>query len=171
MGWIFILIFMAGSRLGTASEKFESPVHGFTIEAPEGWTARQVLHDEMVFSFADPNSFATMHGLVRDTSPGMTTEELQWENLFDPHFDVIDVRLAGIVQIDRLPAKYCIYAILPGEVKKQLEGKQHFRYLNYVMVKDQKLYSITFTDEEPSFNMHYPEFLKSIRSMKFMRET
>ena len=48
-----------------------------------------------------------------------------------------------------------------------MEGKLAAKYINYVLVHQGKLFSITFKDAEDGFASTYPSFLAAIRTLKF----
>ena len=64
-------------------------------------------------------------------------------------------------------AKFCVYTLKPGEFKRTMEGKLPAKYINYVLIHQGKLFSITFADKEDGFAVTYPSFLAAIRTLRF----
>jgi hypothetical protein len=48
-----------------------------------------------------------------------------------------------------------------------MEGKLPGKYINYVLIHEGKLFSITFKDTEDGFALTYPSFLSVIRTLRF----
>lgn len=169
MMYLFAVLFLAVFSTRARAEKFISFTNGFSMETPEGWMRSVPRHEGVVASFLRQDSGESMNVAVRDVEPGKTTEDLQWEDLFYPKFDLIEIRKEGTSLIDGGSAKYCLYSISESPLKKQLEGNQQLMYLNYVTIRNQKLYSITFAGAEATFFSHYLSFREVVGTMKFHR--
>ena len=92
---------------------------------------------------------------------------MQWKDLFSPQFAVIDIHKEGMAILAGEKARFCIYSLKPGEFKTTMEGKLPGKYINYVLIHEGKLFSITFKDTEDGFILNYPSFLTAIRTLRF----
>lgn len=162
-----ILLCLAVPATGLA-EKFESPEHGFSINPPEGWSKQPSAYEGVVVTYWKEGGLATFHVIERNLEGAKTVSELKWEDLFSPKFEEITIRQEAETMIGGEKARYCIYKIKPGAFKQQMEGKADFKYMNYILVKGGRLYSITFKDLEDAFSIHYVQFLDAIRSIRFV---
>jgi hypothetical protein len=94
-------------------------------------------------------------------------DQLNWEDLFSPEFGSIDIRTQNVTLLGGEKAKFCIYTLKPGKFKKTMEGTLPAKYINYVLIHQGKLFSITFKDTEAGFALTYPAFLAAIRTLRF----
>lgn len=161
-----VLLLLAGP-LAEASV-YHSKEAGFSITWPDGWAQRNPEHQGVLVSFASAETGEFANISVRDLPQGKTLDELRWDELFSPHFDLIQVKNQGsTVLTSGVRTRYCLYAIRESPLKKQLEGKLNLLYLNYVIVWQGRLYSVTFTDTQEAFLLHYPQFTKAMLSLTF----
>ncbi|HOG23243.1 MAG TPA: hypothetical protein PK590_01185 [Candidatus Omnitrophota bacterium] len=164
----FALVCVLGFPKDTWAEKFESAEYGFAIEAPEGWQARPAVYEGVVATFWKEGSLATFHVIERDLGEAKTVADLEWKDLFAPKFDEILIRQESETMVGGEKARYCIYKIRPGLFKQQMEGKHDFKYMNYIVIHENRLYSITFKGLESSFGQDYSGFLESVRTIRFL---
>ena len=139
----------------------------FTIELPQGWSPAPSRYQGVSAAYALQNSGARLDISVQEAQKGEDVGSLKWEDLFYPQFDAIDIRMDARTSIDSVPAKYCLYKVKKTPFKKQLEGSRDLMYLNYVLVKGGRLYSLTFSDDEGSFAANQPAFMKMVRTLRF----
>lgn len=169
---LFAAIFLAGVICFPAAaraEKYQDPDSRFEIEIPAGWAPHVPEYEGVAATFVESVSGASVNISVRDAGEGAKVEDLKWEDLFSPKFEEVSMRMQGQTMIDGGKAKYCLYT-LTGAFKKQMEGKNSLMYLNYVMVRNGKLFSVTFKDREAEFVGRQPEFFRIIRSMAFPKQ-
>jgi len=163
----FFIAFVVFSPGNLCAEGFDSPEHGFSINPPQGWIQRPGVYEGVLITYWRENSLATFHIIERDLEGVKKVSELKWEDLFSPKFEEIHIRQEAETSAGGEKARYCIYTIKPGPFKQQMEGKGHFKYMNYVIIKNGRLYSITFKDLESAFGLNYPGFLAAVRSIRF----
>jgi len=120
-----------------------------------------------VASYAKKESVATFHIKERDLEGPKTIDQLSWESLFSPEFGSINIHSQNTTFLGGEKAKFCVYTLKPGEFKKTMEGKLSGKYINYVLIHQGKLFSITFMDREEGFALNYPSFLATIRTLRF----
>lgn len=169
MLYLWLVIFcVSGFPTDTWAEKFESIEHGFTIETPEGWQVQPAVYEGVVVTFWKEGSLATFHVTERELDEVKTVADLEWKDLFDPKFDEILIRQESETMVGGEKARYCIYKIRPGSFKQQMEGKHDFKYMNYIVIHKNRLYSITFKGLESSFSLDYSGFLESVRTIHFL---
>lgn len=153
--------------VSAATEKPALAVKNFSITPSPEWMELPLPLQNVVVSYGKKGTLATFHIIERDLDDAKTVQELQWKNLFSPQFDSIDIRQEGETSVGGEKARYCIYHLKPGAFKLQMEGKLPAKYMNYVVVHGQKLFSITFKDTEDGFALNYPSFLAVIRTLQF----
>ncbi len=149
------------------AEKFEAPSKAFSIEPSQEWIELPLPFQGVVISYGKKGTLATFHITERNLDEVKTIEQLKWEDLFSPEFGSIDIRTQGAALLGGEKAKFCIYTLKPGEFKRTMEGKLPAKYINYVLIHQGKLFSITFKDTEDGFALTYPSFLAAIRTLRF----
>lgn len=140
---------------------------GFELDLEEGWHESPSPYQGVAASYALAGSGARLDISVQDKSPQPDVGVLSWQDLFYPQFDAIDIQMDARTSIDGVPAKYCLYKIKKSPFKKQLEGKRDLMYLNYVIIRGGRLYSLTFSDDEAAFSENQPDFMKMVRTIRF----
>lgn len=161
------VFFLIGPVLLLHAEKFGSPAKGFSISPSKDWVELPVSFQGVVASYAKKETVATFHIKERDLEGTKTIDQLSWESLFSPEFGSIDIHSQNTTLLGGEKAKFCVYTLKPGEFKKTMEGKLPGKYINYVLVHQGKLFSITFMDREEGFALNYPSFLAAIRTLRF----
>jgi hypothetical protein len=149
------------------AEKLEAPSKGFSIEPAQDWIELPPPFQGVVASYAKKGTLATFHITERNLDEVKTIEQLKWEDLFSPEFKSIDIRTQNVTRLGGEKAKFCVYMLKPGEFKRTMEGKLPAKYINYVLIHQDKLFSITFADKEDGFAVTYPSFLAAIRTLRF----
>jgi hypothetical protein len=149
------------------AEKFETPSKGFSIEPSKDWIELPLPFRGVVVSYGKKGTLATFHITERNLDEVKSIEQLKWEDLFSPEFRSIDIRMQNTTLLGGEKAKFCVYTLRPGEFKKTMEGKLPAKYINYVLIHEGKLFSITFKDTEDGFALTYPSFLAAIRTLRF----
>ncbi len=139
----------------------------FTLELSDGWVSAPSRYQGVAASYALTGAAARLDVAVQEAKKGQDIGTLSWEDLFYPQFEVIDIRMDARTSVDNVPAKYCLYKVKKSPFKKQLEGKRDLMYLNYVMVKNGQLFSLTFSDDEATFAENQPGFMKMVRTLRF----
>ena len=190
--FIFLLLLPCGFL---RAEKGELPSKGFSINPSQDWIELPLPFQDVVVSYGKKGTLATFHITERNldedkagptplgfsnaesraalTSTDQkkekvrTVEELKWEDLFSPQFESIDIRTQNVTLLGEEKAKFCVYTLKPGEFKDTMEGKLPAKYINYVLIHQRKLFSITFKDTEDGFPLTYPSFLAVIRTLRF----
>jgi len=171
------------------------PSKGFSIQPSSEWIELPLPFQNVVVSYGKKGTLATFHiterslddaetvpipinrskaeiGAVLTTvdqkkTKVRTVEQLKWEDLFSPQFESIDIRTQSTTILGGEKAKFCTYTLKPGEFKQVMEGKLPAKYINYVLIHQGKLFSITFKDTEDGFASTYPSFLAAIRTLRF----
>lgn len=142
---------------------------GFEIETQEGWGEAMSPYQGVSASYVLDGSNARLDVSSQDAAGETDAGNLSWQDLFHPHFDLIDIQMDARTSLDGIPAKYCLYKIKKSNFKKELEGKADRLYLNYVVISGGLLYSMTFSDDEAAFAGHQQDFMRMVRGMRFAR--
>ncbi len=98
--------------------------------------------------------------------PDLTIETLTWEQLFYPIYSSLSIEEEGSILVDGKPFRYCIYEIIGPSLKKQQENSYKLKYLVTTFINNSKIYAITFVDSKDNFNVRYPLFVETIKSIK-----
>ncbi len=138
----------------------------FELVLGEGWKTSQSPYQGVAASYALEGTGARLDVSVQEGQKETDVGALSWQDLFYPQFDLIDIQMDARTTLDGLPAKYCLYKVRKSSFKKQLEGKRDLMYLNYVILKSGRLYSLTFSDDEASFSQNQPAFMKMVRTLQ-----
>ncbi len=149
------------------AEEAVAPPKGFSITPSPDWIELPLPFQGVVVSYGKKGTLATFHVTVRNLDEVRTVDQLKWEDLFSPQSGSIDIRTQNTTFLGGEKAKFCIYTLKPGEFKKTMEGNLPAKYINYVLVHQGKLFSITFKDTEDGFAMTYPSFLAALRTLRF----
>ena len=149
------------------AEKVEPLAKGFSISPSQDWIELPLPLQGVMVSYGKKGTLATFHITERNFDEVKTVDQLKWENLFSPEFRSIDIRTQSTILLGGEKAKFCVYTLKPGEFKKTMEGDLPAKYINYVMLHQGKLFSITFKDTEDGFVLTYPSFLAAIRTLRF----
>lgn len=139
----------------------------FSVKLPSDWIELPLPFQGVVLSCGKKGTLATFHITERNLEEKKTVDQLKWEDLFSPEFGSIEIRTQSVTVLAGEKAKFCVYTLKPGEFKKAMEGKLAGKYINYVLIHQDKLYSITFKDTEDGFASTYPSFLAVIRTLRF----
>lgn len=145
----------------------KSPAKEFSIQPSSEWIELPLPFQNVVVSYGKKGTLATFHITERKLDEIRTVEQLKWEDLFRPQFASIDIRTQSSTLLGGEKAKFCVYTLKPGEFKNTMEGKLPAKYINYVLIHQGKLFSITFKDTEDGFASTYPSFLAAIRTLRF----
>ncbi|MFA5159534.1 MAG: hypothetical protein WC484_03400 [Candidatus Omnitrophota bacterium] len=147
--------------------KVESSSKGFSIKPSQDWIELPLPFQGVVVSYGKKGTLATFHITERNLDGTQTVDQLKWEDLFSPEFKSIDIRTQNTTLLGGEKARFCVYTLKPGAFKKTMEGKLPAKYINYVLIHQGKLFSITFKDTEDGFALTYPAFLAVIRTLRF----
>ncbi len=162
-----IALFLIFPTLSLRAEQVEPSSKGFSIKPSQDWIELPLPFQGVVVSYGKKGTLATFHITERKLDEVRTVDQLKWEDLFSPEFGSIDIRTQNATLLGGEKAKFCIYTLKPGEFKKNMEGKLPAKYINYVLIHQGKLFSITFKDTEEGFTLTYPSFLTVIRTLRF----
>jgi hypothetical protein len=149
------------------AENVKTSSRGFSIKPSQDWIELPPPFQGVVASYSKKGTSATFHITERNLDEVKSIEQLKWEELFNPEFGSIDIRTQNVILLGGEKAKFCVYTLKPGEFKKTMEGKLSAKYINYVLIHQGKLFSITFADTEDRFALTYPSFLAVIRTLRF----
>lgn len=168
---IFVFACLAGclffSEIAWA-EKFVSSDNQFSVEPSDEWMMLQLDFQNVAVSYGKKGTLATFHISVRDLDADKTIQNLKWEDLFSPEFESISIHQEGATTIADEKARFCIYTLNPGPFKAKMEGSLAGKYMNLIMVRGGKLFSITFKDTMDGFTLDYPSCMKAIRTFSFI---
>ena len=164
----FFVFFLMMLPFATANaEKFVSKEHNFFIEPSSDWLPLALDYRNVAVSYGKKGTLSTFHITVRDLDGAKTLKDIQWKDLFSPEFDSIDMRTQGETMIGGEKAKFCVYVLKPGAFKAKMEGNLPAKFMNCVLVRGGRLFSITFKDTEEGFSINYPAFMTAVRTLQF----
>ncbi len=161
---LLFLIAVPGISLAAKAAPAPRP---FSITLSKEWIELDLPFQHVLASYGRKGTLATFHITVREMDGVTDATSLKWEDLFSPQFPSVEIRSQGETLLGGERAKYCIYTLRPGEFKTVMEGKLAAKYINYVLIHQGKLYSITFKDTEDGFAINYPAFNAAIRTLRF----
>jgi len=164
---LLLVLFAIFPSLSLRAAPTGSSSKGFSIKPSSEWIELSLPYQGVVASYGKKGTLATFHITERNLEEARTIDQLSWKDLFSPEFGSIDIRTQGTTLLGGEKAKFCVYLLKPGEFKSVMEGKLPGKYINYVLVHQGKLFSITFKDTEDGFSLTYPAFLIAIRTLRF----
>lgn len=167
ISFLLLLCLATMPILNAHAEKFISENQKFSIEPSEEWMPLSLDYANVVVHYGKKGTLATFHISAREFEEAKTLEMLKWEDLFSPEFNSIDIHTQGQTMIGGEKARYCVYSLKSGPFKSKMEGKLPGKYMNYVMIHNGRLFSITFKDTAEGFSVDYPSFMKAIRTFQF----
>jgi len=147
--------------------KEASPERPFSIQLSKEWMELDLPFQGVIASYGRKGTLATFHITERKLDDIKTVGQLKWKDLFNPEFESIEIHKQGDILLAGEKARFCIYSLRPGDFKKKMEGKLAAKYINYVLIHQGRLFSITFKDTEDGFALNYPSFLTAIRTFHF----
>lgn len=142
-------------------------VKDFSLQISPEWIELPAQFQNVIASYGKKGTLATFYITSRDFEETKTVRDLQWEDLFKPEFASIDIHNQGETVIGGEKARYCLYSLKPGPFKTAMEGKLPAKYINYVLIHQGKLFSVTFKDTQDGFGINYPSFVKALRTLRF----
>lgn len=163
---VFLISFMVSGFLSPGLHAETSESRFFDLELGEGWVPSQSPYQGVAASYALTGTGARLDISIQEGQKETDAGLLSWQDLFYPQFDLIDIQMDARTTIAGVSAKYCLYKVRKSGFKKQLEGKRDLMYLNYVMLKSGRLYSLTFSDDESTFSQNQPDFMKMVRTLE-----
>ena len=167
------------------AEEIGPPAREFSIKPPRDWIELPLPLQGVVVSYGKRGTLATFHITERDLDQAgtvpipihsskaeigavlTTVDQLKWADLFSPQFASINIHKEGMTVLAGEKTRFCIYSLKPGAFKTTMEGKLPGKYINYVLIRKGKLFSITFKDTEDGFTLNYPSFLAAVRTLQF----
>lgn len=167
---VVILSLVFAPEISLAAQAASGP-RPFSLTLSKEWIELDLPFQNVLASYGRKGTLATFHITARDMEGAPDVSSLKWEDLFSPQFPSIDIRSQGETLLGGEKAKYCIYTLRPGEFKTLMEGKLAAKYINYVLIHQGKLYSITFKDVEAGFALNYPAFNRAIQTLRFNGST
>ena len=162
-----IALFLAFPLNFGYAEKVETPPKEFSLQLAPDWIELPLPFQGVAASYGKKGTLATFHITERNLEDVKSVDQLSWKDLFSPEFKSIDIHQESVTRLAGEKARFCIYTLKPGEFKDTMEGKLPGKYINYVLIHQGKLFSITFKDTEAGFALTYPSFLAAIRTLRF----
>jgi hypothetical protein len=145
--------------------KYYSSEHKLSISIPGGWSKLSARQGILV-TYGKLGSGESFSINFDNVPPNLTIETLTWEQLFYPIYSSLSIEEEGSILLNGKPFKYCIYEITDPSLKKQQEGSYRLKYLATTFINNSIIYVITFVDSKDNFNVHYPLFVDTIKSIK-----
>ena len=166
---LLLFILCCGFPFGSLGAEDAGPAvaKDFSIQPSSEWVEWPANFQNVVASYGKKSTLATFYVTVRDLEEAKTVRDLKWEDLFKPQYASIDIHNQGETVIGGEKSRYCLYSLKPGEFKTTMEGKLPAKYMNYILVHGNRLFSITFKDTEEGFSLNYPSFVTVIRTLRF----
>ncbi len=163
----FLILCLALPLMSVHAEEAGQAVKDFSLRPSAEWVELPGNFQGVVASYGKTGTLATFYITARDLEEAKTVLDLRWEDLFKPQFASIDIHNQGETVIGGEKSRYCLYSLKPGEFKTTMEGKLPAKYMNYILVHGNRLFSITFKDTEEGFSLNYPSFVTVIRTLRF----
>ncbi|MBA2883166.1 hypothetical protein HNR65_003527 [Desulfosalsimonas propionicica] len=141
--------------------------HGFSIDIPNDWAKRKPKQPQTLFSFAKMGAGQNLNINVLDAKGKASIKQIPLQQLFYPFYESIQIIEKKYINKDGMFLLTCIYELRNGNLKKRLEGAHNLKYLTASWIKDQKLFTITFTDSKAEFGNNLPAFKNILGSICF----
>jgi len=145
--------------------KYYSSEHKLSISIPNGWSKLSARQGILV-TYGKLGSGEHFSINFNNVPQNLTIETSTWEQLFYPIYSSLSIEEEGMILVDGKHFKYCIYEIADPSLKKQQEGSYRLKYLTTIFINNSKIYVITFADSKDNFNVRYPLFVETIKSIK-----
>ncbi|MCD6366003.1 MAG: hypothetical protein J7L46_00535, partial [Bacteroidales bacterium] len=161
-------IFLIGNHIACA-ETIHSDLYGFSITIPDDWSKRKPTKSWTYFVYADLKSGANLNINVIDAEGIFSIKQPTLEEIFSPYYEHVKI-IEKIYETDSLSKTdllKCIYRWKDGDFKKQYEGKYRLQYYAVQWIKDEKLFTLTFTDSERNFPKNLRKFKNIANSIEF----
>ena len=86
---------------------------------------------------------------------------------FHPYYEYVIIVKKSHENTQGTDFLHCIYKLKDSDLKKKIEGKYRLQYYVFQWIRDEKLFTLTFTDSENNFSNNIQTYRKIIDSIQF----
>lgn len=161
----FAINFLIGSHIAYA-ETLHSALYGFSIEIPDDWSKRKPTKSWTLFTYAK-SSGENLNMNILSAQGLYSIKQLPLEQIFRPYYEYVTIIEKTHKISSGIDFFKCIYKWKESDLKKKIEGKYRLQYFVVQWIKDEKLFTVTFTDSENNFPNNIKTFRKIADSIEF----
>ena len=162
----FAINFLIGNHIAYAGA-FYSALYGFSIEIPDDWSKRKPTKSWTLFTYAKLGSGENLNMNVLSAEGLYSIKQVPLEQTFHPYFEYVIIIQKTYEIVSGIDVFKCIYKWKESDFKKKIEGKYRLQYYVVQWIKDEKLFTVTFTDSENNFQNNIQTFRKIADSIEF----
>lgn len=151
------------------AETIHSDSYGFSINIPDDWSKRKPTKSWTYLVYANLKSGVNLNINLMDAKGHSSIKQLTLEQIFSPYYEYAEIidKTYETDSLSNVDFFKCIYRWKNSDFKKQFEGKHKLQYYAVQWVKNEKLFTLTFTDSERSFSKNIQQFKNIANSIKF----
>ncbi|PKN89410.1 MAG: hypothetical protein CVU51_00240 [Deltaproteobacteria bacterium HGW-Deltaproteobacteria-1] len=168
---LFIITFnyVIYNQTAFAETIIHSALYGFSINIPDDWSKRKPTKSWTYLVYANIESGANMNINVINAKGLSSIKQPTLGQIFNPYYEHARI-IEKVYETDsssNIDFFKCVYRWENGEFRNQYEGKHRLQYYAVQWVKDEKLFTLTFTDSEINFQNNIQKFKRIANSIKF----
>ena len=149
------------------SENIYSSLYGFSIDIPDDWSKRQPKKSWTLFTFAKLGSGENLNLNILNAEGLSSIKQIPLSQTFHPYYDHVIILQKEYENAQNTDFLHCIYKFKEGDLRKKIEGKYRLQYYVFQWIRNEKLFTLTFTDSEKNFMNNMQAFRKTVNSFKF----
>ena len=162
----FVITFLFENHIAYAGV-FNSALYGFSIEIPDDWSRRKPTKSWTLFAYANLASGENLNMNVLNAEGIYSIKQVPLDQTFHPYFEYAIIIQKTYEIVSGIDFFKCIYKWKESDFKKKMEGKYRLQYYLVQWIKDEKLFTVTFTDSENNFQNNFQIFRKIADSIGF----
>lgn len=164
---LFLAInFLIGNQIAHA-ETLHSTLYGFSIEIPDDWSKTKPTKSWTLFTYAKLGSGENLNMNILNAQGLYSIKQVPLEQIFHPYYEYVTIMEKTYEISSGIDFFKCVYRWKESDLKKQVEGKYRLQYFVVQWIKDEKLFTLTFTDSEINFSKNVRTFKEIVDSIKF----
>ena len=152
---VFTIIFPAVNYIAFA-ETLHSSLYGFSIDIPDDWSKRQPKKSWTLFTYAKLGSGENLNMNVLSAEGLSSIKQVPLRQTVHPYYDYVIIVQKTYENAQGTDFLNCIYKWKESDLKKKIEGKYRLQYYVFQWIRDEKLFTLTFTDSENNFTNNMP---------------
>ncbi|GEM_PF-4850796 len=164
---ILVLIFSSAAADTVHAKLFHSDLYKFSIEMPNDWTRTKPKKTWTLVSFAKLGSGENININVQNAQGYHSVKQFSLKDTFYPFYDKVHIFEKYIETVKNEQFRHCIYQLKDSDIKRQIEGNNRLRYYTIQWVRDENLFTITFTDSGSKFEINLKTFRGIYNSLSF----
>ena len=151
------------------AETIFSNSYGFSIKVPDDWSKRQPKKPWTLFTYAKLGSGENLNINVLPAEGLSSIKQISLNKTFYPYYDYVEITQKRYEISQGTDFLNYIYKLKESELKRNVEGKYKLQYYVLQWIRNERLFTLTFTDSENNFPHNLPKFRKIIDSIRFYK--